>query len=376
MRSFEQKIGASYLGNAVVLGSKLRKAVGVIALALMITVWASEAFASDPARFALLIGNQDYTSAVGTLKNPKNDIAIIKLALLKVGFAEADITVVPNADRISMLEAFEKFAERVSGAGPDAISLFYYSGHGAADERRDNYLVPVDVPELYVSSLKYRAVALRDLLLTLSEAAPKAKHFVIFDACRNTLKLKQLGSKGLTEPKGFQPVQDIPGGMLIAFATAEGELASDLGEEAGPYARALAEEIVKPGVEAITVFRNVQLKMSESTGQKPWTQNGPMSAVYFARPKLIQNEPKSSSSEAAARRWNEIKEFEDVRIFQLFRKLYGSADPFYDALAGARIAELEAVQPQPGIFRQFLSASPLHEASETFQAPRLLKRRH
>ena len=152
MRSFEYKIEASYLGNAVVLRNSLRKTVGVIALALMITVWVAQASASDPARFALLIGNQDYTSAVSTLKNPKNDIAIIKLALLKVGFAEADITVVANRDRASMLETFDKFAERVSGAGQDAISFFYYSGDGAADERRENYLIPVDVPEIYLSS--------------------------------------------------------------------------------------------------------------------------------------------------------------------------------------------------------------------------------
>ena len=133
--------------------------------------------------------------------------------------------------------------------------------------------------------------------------------------------------------------------MLIAFATAEGELASDLGEEAGPYARALAEEIVKPGIEAITVFRNVQLKVSESTGQKPWTQNGPMSAVYFAGREPMQNGPQSflrswprvavRGSEAAAQRWNEIKDTQDIGIFQLFRKQYGSSDPLYDELARA-----------------------------------------
>ena len=37
--------------------------------------------------------------------------------------------------------------------------------------------------------------------------------------------------------------------MLIAYATAEGELASDVGAGAGPYAKVLAEEIVKPGIE-------------------------------------------------------------------------------------------------------------------------------
>ena len=39
-----------------------------------------------------------------------------------------------------------------------------------------------------------------------------------------------------------------------------GELASDLGAEAGPYAKMLAEEIVKPGVEAVAMFRRMQVR--------------------------------------------------------------------------------------------------------------------
>ena len=112
-------------------------------LAILALAAASSARAGEPARFALVIGNQSYASAVGPLKNPKNDIALIKSALLKVGFSEADIAVVSDADRVAMLEAFEAFAARVGRAGPDAISFFYYSGHGAANERRDNFLIPI-----------------------------------------------------------------------------------------------------------------------------------------------------------------------------------------------------------------------------------------
>ena len=49
--------------------------------------------------------------------------------------------------------------------------------------------------------------------------------------------------------------------MLIAYATAEGELASDLGAGAGPYAKVLAEEIVRPGIEAVAMFRVVQRRV-------------------------------------------------------------------------------------------------------------------
>jgi tetratricopeptide (TPR) repeat protein len=287
----------------------------------------------EPARIALLIGNQSYEPSVGPLKNPHNDIALVKSALLRVGFAEANITIVRDAGRVAMLEAIETFAGRVDAAGPGAISFFYYSGHGAANDRRDNFLIPVDVSELHATGFWHRSVGLRDLLDKLSADAPDAKHFVIFDACRNTLKLTDAAAKALSQPKGFQPLREIPGGMLIAFATAEGELASDRGSAAGPYAMALADEIVKPGVEAITVFRNVQLRVSESIGQKPWTQNSPMAAVYFAGAQPLQGE--------GARVWAEIKSSKDIAIFEAYRRRYGLKNAVFDTLAAAKIEELK-----------------------------------
>jgi hypothetical protein len=49
--------------------------------------------------------------------------------------------------------------------------------------------------------------------------------------------------------------------MLIAYATAEGALASDVGTGAGPYTTVLANEVMKPGVEAVAMFRNVQRRV-------------------------------------------------------------------------------------------------------------------
>ena len=202
---------------------------------------------------------------------------------------------------------------------------------------------------------------MRDLLDRLNAEAPAAKHFVVFDACRNALKLKDAGGKALSQPKGFQPVRDIPGGMLIAFATAEGELASDQGADAGPYARALAGEIVKPGVEAFTVFRNAQLQVSESIGQKPWMQSSPMPAVYFAgREAAGQPSPSAPAptvGEAARVEWGIIKDSTDLRILKAFRDQFGKANPYYDALAEQRIAALERAKPdeQPSWWQSLTS---------------------
>ena len=310
---------------------------------IVVSLWlllGASAAAQEPARLALLIGNESYATDAGPLKNPKNDIALIKAALLRIGFAEANIAIVSDAGRIAMLKAFDEFAARTGRAGSGAVGFFYYSGHGAADEQHENYLIPVDVSELSGSGFKYSSVNLQDLLGRLNREAPHARHFVVFDACRNTLKLREPGSKALIEPKGFQPVAKVPGGMLIAFATEEGELASDRGTGAGPYARALAEELVKPGFEAITVFRNVQLRVSESIGQKPWTQNGPMAAVYFAGREMPPAQPNLAFQE-----WGEVKNSKDIAVLEAFRKQFGPDNPYLDVQAAQRIAALKAAKP-------------------------------
>ena len=263
-------------------GIRTTPQLGAFLLLVFLVQILTHASAAKSTRFALLIGNSDYPSAVGgKLTNPTNDIALVKGALLSDGFAEGDIVIVPNASRIQILEHFDEFAKRVGQGGPGAISFFYYSGHGAANDQRDNYLIPVDVPELRTTDFWYHAVPLRDLIDALEREAPNANHFVIFDACRNSLVLKDPGRKTIVQSKGFAPVW-APGGILVAFATGEGELASDEGNGAGPYARALADEIVKPGVEAVTVFRKVQLDLIHSIGQAPWMLGSPPDEVYFA----------------------------------------------------------------------------------------------
>jgi len=273
---------------------------------------------------------------------------MLRSALLKVGFAEPDITVISDADRVAMLEAFEAFAARVARAGPDAVSFFYYSGHGASNAQRDNYLIPVDVPELSAAGFWHRSVKLRELIDHLNAQALGAKHFVIFDACRKTLKLKDPATKALAQPKGFQPVEKIPGGMLIAFATAEGELASDEGAGAGPYARALAEEIVKPGAEAVQVFRETQLRVMESAGQKPWMQASPMTRLYFAgreAPSLgAQAAPDAEAG--AAREWAALDK-NSAAMLRTFLLRHGQSR--FAPYAQARLEELTqvAVVPKP-----------------------------
>src|SRR5215813_1385563 len=83
----------------------------------------------------------------------------------------------------------------------------------------------------------------------LRNEAPNAAHYLVLDACRNTLQ----GARG---GKGFVPVGQ-QSGVLIAFATEPGKTATDLGQRGGPYATALAAELVKPDQNDLLMFHRV-----------------------------------------------------------------------------------------------------------------------
>jgi hypothetical protein len=141
--------------------------------------------------------------------------------------------------------------------------------------------IPVDVKTTEPGALWDESLRLTEITRKLKAEAGNATHFVVFDACRNTLKLTQPGSRAVVQSKGFVPVAQ-ENGMLIAYATAEGELASDVGAGAGPYAHVLAEEIVKRGIEAVTMFRTVQLRVRAAIRQEPYLGFSALGLVYLA----------------------------------------------------------------------------------------------
>ena len=216
-------------------------------------------------RIALLIGNQGYKEAIGPLKNPHNDIEVVSKALVDAGFTLRPL--LRDAKRHEILLAVNDFAEELRAAGADAIGFLYYSGHGVASGER-NYLIPVDVEQPSSRILGVQGVTHTEILNTLQEIAPLAAHYLVLDACRNNLG-------GWRGGKGFVPEQR-RSGVLIAFAAAPGTTASDEGATAGPYATALASELVRPGQNDLIMFHNVRVAVDRKTGgdQVPWIEDG------------------------------------------------------------------------------------------------------
>ena len=146
----------------------------------------------EPARIALLIGNQGYTDAVGPLKNPHNDMAVVGRALGEVGFKLQEP--VKDGTRDDMLFAVHELAAGLRKAGRGAIGFLYYTGHGIA-VGGDNVLIPKNARGTSDAELNVRGVKLAEVLDILKREAPDAVHFVVLDACRNNIR-GQRGAKG------------------------------------------------------------------------------------------------------------------------------------------------------------------------------------
>ena len=364
-----------------------------LARPIAIAAFALAALAAGPAhaekRVALLLGNQGYTHEIGPLANPHNDVALLERALRSLGFEVASVR---DAGLADMHQAINAYVRRAREAGPNAVGFLYYAGHGASDSAI-NYLIPVDVKSAEEGDLWDRSLRVTEIVRKLKAEAGNATHFVVLDACRNTLKPRKAGSKAVVQSRGLIRVAE-EAGMLIAYATAEGELASDVGIGAGPYARVLAEEIVKPGVEAVTMFRNVQRRVRAAIRQEPHLQFSALGDVYLAGPKPLQPPPPQLQLSEADRMWAAVKDTSSTAALEAFRRQYGAANAVYDRLAEARIEDLrraeekrrqdekkvalvrpkadpppKVVKPAAGVFDQARAARPLTQVEERALKP-------
>ena len=138
-------------------------------------------------------------------------------------------------------------------------------------------------------------------------------------------------------------------GLGDGDATAEGELASDVGVGAGPYSSVLAEEIVKPGVEAVTMFRNVQRRVRAAIKQEPYLGFNALGDVYLAG--LAPDAPKSAAppppaaparQSEAAEAWGVAERANTVAALEAFLRRFG--DTYYGDLAKVRLDELRRAE--------------------------------
>jgi len=166
----------------------------------------------------------------------------------------------------------------------------------------------------------------------------------VFDACRNNLG----GTRG---SRGFVPVAERPG-MFISFSTAPGSTASDDGQNGGPYAAALAAEIVVPRQNHGQMFFAIRKRVATTTQQQqiPWTRDGLLRRVHFSGES--PQDPSSGTSHVsppplseAEQVWLLTKESRDKTVLEAFVARYKGT--FYAELARARLRAIEQEKAIP-----------------------------
>jgi hypothetical protein len=302
-----------------------------IVLAVFLVVQADPANAEK--RIALVIGNANYQHAPA-LDNPVNDAQMINKTLRSVGF---DTIEVLDADRMAMERAVRDFGRRLSAAGPDAVGLFYYAGHGVQADGI-NYMIPVSAKIEREADLTFESVSTQVVMDQIAFAGNNL-NILILDACRDNPYSKKTrgGSRGLASMRA-------PSGTFLAFAAAPGQTALDGTGPNSPYSEAINEQLRVRGLKVEDVFKRVRRQVKQVTGdrQEPWENTSLTGDFYFLPPMVSASggeagtqgtivAPRNDASEIAY--WNAIKDSADWREFQTYIDQFGADGIFYNIAA-------------------------------------------
>jgi hypothetical protein len=184
----------------------------------------------DNNRFALIIGNEDYTSHQADLNSEANVVfarddasAFGEYAVNVLGVPERNITLLLDATAAEMRQGLLKMNLIAKNSAGSAEFFVYYAGHGLPDENtKDPYLIPVDVSGKFLTL----GISLKEFYQYLSEY-PTKRTTVFLDACFSGGARNQ----GLIAARGVRltPKNELIKGNLVVFT------ASDAQEQALPY---------------------------------------------------------------------------------------------------------------------------------------------
>lgn len=247
-----------------------------MALVVAICLQSAVAFAASPVppKHALVIGNAAYPGKA-RLANTTSDSELMANTFRGLGY---QTTLLQDADRAGMIRAVAQLADKVKGGG---VAALYFAGHGL-QLANENYLLPMGLPPLTQKLVRDDAYPLQHAIDRLRNSGAQVS-LIIVDACRNVpygWGYRSLEEEGLAAHKPAK-------GMLIAYATAPGQLALD-GKPGSnsPFTAALAEGMRQPGLRVDEVFKRVRSQVREQTRdeQQPWISTSLVGDFYFTPP--------------------------------------------------------------------------------------------
>lgn len=177
-----------------------------------------------PFRYALIIGNEDYSKYQRGLNTETNvefarhDATTFKNYVKDVfGVQEKNIFLLTDATSGEILQKIDLISKLASRSANEAEIIFYYAGHGLPDEAsKEPYLIPVDVAGTNLNT----AIKLTELYKAFSESG--AQRITVFlDACFSG------GGRdaGLIAARAVKvkPKEDLITGNMIVFSASTGE---------------------------------------------------------------------------------------------------------------------------------------------------------
>jgi hypothetical protein len=177
--------------------------------------------------FAVIIGNEDYSSRQPNLSKESNvpyainDADIFySYATRTLGIPAINITLLKDATSSEMYQAVDKLNLISKLKDGKSRLIFYYAGHGLPDQdSKIQYLIPVDVSS---SNIQY-GINLNDLLDKLTNY-PSEQVTVILDACFSggAREVSLLSDRGIK----ITPKDIILKGNIVVLASSSGDEAS------------------------------------------------------------------------------------------------------------------------------------------------------
>jgi tetratricopeptide (TPR) repeat protein len=235
----------------------------------------------DPGkRVALVIGNGAYENA-NPLPNPTRDSAAIAASLKKLGF---EVIEGQDLNLANMQGKLKDFAQKATSAD---VALFYYAGHGMQVGDK-NYLIPTDAKLKEATAVDFELIDVNKSVLQYL-GGDERTGIIILDACRdNPLSRSFSRSFGKTRSgtvaQGMAPMSADEGGLIIAFATAPGDVAEDGDGQNSPFTTALIKHMATPGVELEQMMKRVKKDVYNATEkrQQPWVNSGLRDEIFLS----------------------------------------------------------------------------------------------
>ena len=246
----------------------------LFAIMFLITVVAAISFSQQ--KYALVIGNANYTS-IRKLVNPVNDATAIAAKLRSLGY---QVELQTNIGNAAMGRSVNTFIQRLSGSR-DNEGFFWFAGHGVQLDG-ENFLLPVDVDGTDDVSVKYSSFPVNRLIESFDKTARNKVNVVVLDACRNNPFTKAGGKRSLS--RGLSVVHDIPPDLFIIFSTAANDEADDgEGKNHSPFADAFLRNM-DSNEDLSIVIRSITRETLQLTNnkQRPYHDGSIISLDYYS----------------------------------------------------------------------------------------------